>query len=287
MNKKLIATAVLFLTAFILRAEETESAIGFGKIMLIADILLLIVALLLINLLSFTVKQIKHAVKPNNLYISWWERFAALGSNNTEEELELHENYDGIKELNNPTPPWFNFIFYSTIIFALIYFLNYHIIGFGKLQEDEYKQELTDAAEAKAAYLKTSGNLIDENNVSALLDAATVNEGKNIYMANCKVCHGGFGEGIVGPNLTDDYWIHGNTINDIFKTIKYGVPQKGMVPWQNTLTALQIQQVSSYIFTLKDSNPKNPKAPQGIKTASSKSAVKDSTNLFNDVTALN
>ncbi|MFN4082363.1 MAG: cbb3-type cytochrome c oxidase N-terminal domain-containing protein [Bacteroidia bacterium] len=268
MNKKLMLTAGIGLLSLMVQAQETESAIGFGQVMLIINIVLLVVALILINLLSYSIKQIKQGVKPGQVYISWWERFAALKSEKTEEELDLHEDYDGIRELDNPTPPWFNFIFYTTIIFAVIYLINYHVIGYSSLQEKEYDEEVAEAKIAKENYLKKVGNLIDENSVTYLTDNATIDEGKKVYMQNCKVCHGEFGEGLVGPNLTDDYWLHGNTINDIFKTIKYGVPQKGMVAWQNSLTPVQIQQVSSFILTLKGTNPANAKEPQGVKVES-------------------
>ncbi len=265
MNKKIILSLALLATGtFGAQAQEAQTSMfDIGDILLFLNIVLLVFALILINLLSYSIKQIKQGVKPGQVYISWWDRFAALKSEKTEKELELHEDFDGIKELDNPTPPWFNFIFYTSIVFAVIYLINYHVIGFGKLQEDEYKQELAEAKIAKDAYLKKVGNTIDENSVTALTDNTSIDEGKKVYMANCKVCHGEFGEGLVGPNLADAYWLHGNSINDIFKTIKYGVPQKGMVPWENSLTAVQIQQVSSFILTLKGTNPANPKEPQG------------------------
>lgn len=290
MNKKMISAFTLLIFGSVLaNAEEVQqSMFDIGDILLALNVVLLVFALILINLLSYSIKQIKQGVKPGQVYLSWWDKFAALKSEKTEQELELHEDYDGIKELDNPTPPWFNFIFYTTIIFAVIYLLNYHVIGFGKMQEDEYKEEVAEAKIAKDAYLKKVGNSIDENSVTALTDNSSVDEGKKVYMANCKVCHGEFGEGLVGPNLTDAYWLHGNTINSIFKTIKYGVPQKGMVPWENSLTAVQIQQVSSFIITLKGTNPANPKEPQGtLVEEGAPATTTDSTVISAQATALN
>jgi cytochrome c oxidase cbb3-type subunit 3 len=290
MNKKImLSLALIAIGTIVVQAQEAQTPMfDLGNILLFLNVVLLVFALLLISLLSHSIKQIKEGIKPEKANLSWWDRFAALKSEKTEEELELQEDFDGIKELDNPTPPWFNFIFYTTIAFAVIYLINYHVIGFSKLQEDEYKQELAEAKAAKEAYLKKVGNTINENSVTALADNASIEEGKKIYMANCKVCHGEFGEGLVGPNLTDAYWLHGNTINDIFKTIKYGVPQKGMVPWENSLTAVQIQQVSSYILTLKGTNPPNPKEPQGIlmeegapDNSNTKPATKQATALNN------
>jgi len=111
--------------------------------------------------------------------------------------------------------------------------------------------------------LNKSGKLLNEENVTITNDAAALANGKNTFIKNCAACHGQNGEGLVGPNFTDDYWIHGNKINDLFKTIKYGVPAKGMISWQTQLDPNQMQEVASYILTLRGSNPANPKAPEG------------------------
>ena len=76
-------------------------------------------------------------------------------------------------------------------------------------------------------------------------------------------CHGQKGEGLVGPNFADEYWIHGGGIKNVFKVIKYGVPDKGMIAWQAQLKPADMQKVGSYILTLQGTNPPNPKAPQG------------------------
>lgn len=275
---KLLLTASIALFAVLVQGQETESATGFGQILLIVNVMLLLLALVLINMLNYAIRQLKQGAKSENkIQLTWWERFTALKSEKTEEELDMHENYDGITELDNPPPPWFNFIFYITIFFGIVYLINYHVIGYSDLQEAEYEKEIAKAQKEKENYLKKVGNLIDENNVTLLADNKSLEEGKKVFMANCKVCHGEYGEGLVGPNLTDEYWLHGNTINDIFKVVKYGVPQKGMVPWQNSLTPLQIQQVSSYVKSLYGTNPKNPKEPQGTKMEDNTNTQPDST----------
>jgi cytochrome c oxidase cbb3-type subunit 3 len=182
-----------------------------------------------------------------------------------ESSLVIDHEYDGIKELNNPTPAWFMGLFYVTIVFAVGYLLIYHVLGIGQLQYDEYKTEMAVAAKEKAAYLAKSADRVDENTVKLTTDAAVLTAGKGIFTTNCAACHGANGQGIVGPNLTDDYWLHGNKINDVFKTIKYGVGAKGMPTWESKLTPKQISDVANYIKSLHGTNPPGAKEPQGDK----------------------
>ncbi len=180
-----------------------------------------------------------------------------------EEDILTDHDYDGIQELDNNLPPWWILGFYITIGCAVLYIGYYEFYLGGNISQQEYRAEVVAAEEAKEAYLATLGNSIDESNVEYITDASALAEGKSIYDANCVACHGGGGEGGVGPNLTDQYWLHGGGITDVFKTIKYGVPAKGMIPWEDQLTPPQMQQVASYVLTLKGTNPPNPKEPQG------------------------
>jgi len=174
--------------------------------------------------------------------------------------LSGHE-YDGIKELDNKLPKWWLWLFYITIVFAFVYFFRFHIIKTGDSQEEDYNKEVAEAMiEYKAA---RPANTIDETNVTLLTEAAALTEGKAIFDKSCVVCHLAQGQGIVGPNLTDNYWIHGCTISAIFNLITVGVPEKGMISWKEQLTPEMIQQVASYIISLQGTNPPNPKAPQG------------------------
>ncbi len=180
-----------------------------------------------------------------------------------EESVMLDHNYDGIKELDNNLPPWWVYMFYATIIFAVVYIVRFHVTGDGKLSHEEYMAEMEAAVAEKAVMMANATESITEENVVYLVDAPTIEKGAAIYKGNCATCHGQLGEGGAGPNLTDDYWIHGGSINKIFKTIKYGVPEKGMIAWQSQFSPKQMQQVASYIKTLKGTNPPNGKDPQG------------------------
>lgn len=174
--------------------------------------------------------------------------------------LSGHE-YDGIKELDNKLPKWWLWLFYITIIFAVVVFVRLHVIKTADLQDDLYKKEV-EAAIIKYKAVRPA-NTIDASNVTLLTDATALDAGKAIFEKSCMVCHLAQGQGLVGPNLTDDYWIHGCKIGDLFNLITIGVPEKGMISWKDQLTGPQIQQVASYILSLKGSNPPNPKAPQG------------------------
>src|SRR5690606_17406499 len=152
--------------------------------------------------------------------------------------------------LDNPTPAWFMVLFYGTIIFGIIYLLNYHIFSWAPLQDEEYAIELKQAEEAKTAMLLKPGNAankINEDNVEQSTDAAVLQAGAVLFKTACSPCHGEHAEGLVGPNLTDEFWLHGGTVKDIFKVIKYGVPDKGMIAWEKTMRPKQIADITSYI----------------------------------------
>lgn len=192
-----------------------------------------------------------------------------------EEDILMDHEYDGIKELDNNLPPWWVYMFYITILFGVVYIIHYHIspvkafekvgiIGPGVGQEQLYTLEMEEAEKQKAAYMERMANAIDEGNVTLLTDATLLSKGADIFKANCTPCHGQVGEGnTIGPNLTDQYWLHGGGIKNVFSTIKYGVPIKGMREWQSQFSPSQIQQVASYIMSLQGSNPPNAKEPQG------------------------
>jgi len=193
-----------------------------------------------------------------------WTRLLGLKPLSEEKDIMLDHQFDGISELDNPTPAWFMWLFYSTIIFAFAYMMIYHVLDYGQLQDEEYAIEMAAAAAERTVFLASSANNIDETSVKNSKEPEVINAGKSVYATNCVACHGDKGQGLVGPNLTDPNWIHGGNVGSIFKTIKYGVPEKGMISWEKMLTPKQISDVSNYIISLKGSNPANGKAPEGI-----------------------
>lgn len=180
-----------------------------------------------------------------------------------EDEIILDHNYDGIRELDNSLPPWWLYGFYASMIFAFIYLVNYHLLG-GDTQKEEYVQEITQAQEAIEAYKKTAKGLVDENTVELLTGEDDVKAGQAIFTANCVACHKVDAGGGIGPNLTDDYWILGGGIKNVFHTISEGGrPGKGMISWKTDLKPDEIAQVASYVLSLHGTQPAEPKEPQG------------------------
>lgn len=287
--KRLIYTFAILFAASPAWAADAPASGNSGNIyaeilivFFLISLLLLIVSLVLLKTVQVMAAEIKSPktltpAEPVRMmeYGEWeaqeknqpgiWTRLMGLRPISEEKDMMLEHDFDGITELDNPTPAWFMVLFYGTIAFAVIYLLNYHVFKWSPLQDEEYAIEMKDAEAAKSAFLAKSGNLIDENSVKADTDAGVIAAGKAVYMQNCIACHGPLGEGSIGPNMTDEYWIHGGTVNAIFKTIKYGVPEKGMISWEKTLTPKQTSDVSNFILSLKGTNPPNPKAPQGDK----------------------
>jgi len=180
-----------------------------------------------------------------------------------EGEILSHHDFDGIRELDNRLPPWWVNLFILSIIWAVAYMFYYHWGGDGPSSIEEYNIEMEQARKQQAVALAGMANAVDESNVTVLTESGALSEGQLIFKNVCAACHGQNGEGTIGPNMTDEYWIHGGGIKNIFKVIKYGVPEKGMISWQSQLTPSDMQKVASYILTLEGTNPANAKEPQG------------------------
>ena len=176
-----------------------------------------------------------------------------------ESSVKLDHDFDGIQELNNPLPPWWTAGFIITVIISVLYIFYYTVQGKDS-QYDEYNREMAKAKTQVDAY-KKAHNIVDANTVTLLTDKNALEEGKEIYLKNCAACHVADGGGLVGPNLTDNAWIYGCDIKDVFKVITDGT-SKGMPPWK-ALGADKVQKVASYVLSLQGSKPAKPKAPEG------------------------
>jgi cytochrome c oxidase cbb3-type subunit 3 len=188
-----------------------------------------------------------------------------LGSKPIEEEGEiiLDHNYDGIRELDNKLPPWWVYMFYATIVFGLVYMVRFHIFD-DYTQDEEFLTEITLAQQEIEEYKKTAKGLVDVNTVELLTEATDINAGKAIFETNCVACHMADGGGGIGPNLTDQNWILGGGIKNVFNTISEGGRDgKGMIAWKQTLKPLEMAQVASYVLNFQGKTPANPKAPEG------------------------
>lgn len=237
-----------------------------------ANAFLMMYALLQLRLLRNVTRKVAGIQDTEPVYQeetgpSWWAKFWLkindLKSQDEEKEILLNHNYDGIQELDNNLPPWWKWTFYLSIIFGVIYLMHYHVLKTGPLQKEEFQMRIAKAEEEVAAFKALAKLNIDETNVTFVLDEERLRGGAGVYIQHCAICHGQKGEGGVGPNLTDHYWLHGGTISDVFRTIKYGVPAKGMQAWNTNLSAIQIQNVSTYILALQGTDPPNQKEAQG------------------------
>lgn len=192
----------------------------------------------------------------------WWKKVNNFKSAGEAEAMDTGHNYDGIRELDNNIPAWFTAAFVVCIIFAIVYLMRYHVFNSAPLMIEEYTIAMAEAEKEREAYLEKNANAIDEKNVK-MLGADDIASGKILYDKNCAVCHLADGGGATGPNLTDVYWIHGGGISDVFKSIKYGWPDKGMIAWKDNFSAKQLAQLTSFIKSLQGTKPATPKEPQG------------------------
>lgn len=179
-----------------------------------------------------------------------------------EHSLDLNHDYDGIRELDNKVPAWWRYAFYASILFGGVYMYRMFVTDTIPNQLQELDEANYAAAIQKAEYLKHAANNVDENTV-VMLDASGIAEGSALFTKNCLACHGDKGQGGVGPNLTDEYWLHNGGIKDVFHSIKYGWPEKGMKAWKDDFSPVQIAQLASYIKSIRGTNPPGGKEPQG------------------------
>ncbi len=212
-------------------------------------------------------KQLEDVQSVSFTESEWYQTISAklTRSKQIEEEHDilLDHDYDGIKELDNVLPPWWVYMFYITIVFAFVYLLRFHVFN-DYTQAEEFETEMAIARAEVEKYKLTAPDLMDKNKVTLLTDATALAVGKKLYEVNCVACHRADGGGSIGPNLTDNQWILGGGIKNVFNTLMEGGREgKGMVPWKATIKPSDLQKVASYLLSLQGTNPKDAKAPEG------------------------
>lgn len=255
----------------------------------ITAILTAVVGIYLISVLNvLTVQAEKEkALRMGKVYVprpSWWSRFVQRVNASVpvaeEKNIELDHDYDGIRELDNHLPPWWKWLFYGTIGWAAVYIFVFHLSKSLPLSEQEYQIELAQAEEQqrilKASQPETQ---IDESTLVFTNDAALIEKGRSVFMDNnCGSCHRNDGGGnTIGPNLTDEYWIHGGDVKNIFATIKNGAIEKGMPAWGRSMKPEDVRDVTFFVMSLSGTNPQNAKGPQG--ELFKMPVIQDSTNV--------
>jgi cytochrome c oxidase cbb3-type subunit 3 len=199
---------------------------------------------------------------------SLWQKFLKIANKRVdmdkEEEIILDHDYDGIKELDNHLPPWWTYLFYLTIAFGIFYVIAYHFTESLPLQEEEYEIEMAEAAAmAQLRLANAPEDAFNEADLALTDDPAILASGGKIFNQQCAVCHKTDGGGNIGPNLTDNYWLHGGDIQSVYTVIKEGVVEKGMISWKSMLSPTQMRDVANYVMSLGGTNPPDAKAPQG------------------------
>ncbi len=261
------ATAAVVVPA----AEANANPASAGLVMVTAvAVFLLALVLVLAVIVLYQAKPLLRKLYLNPvLHDTWSGRVlglfigdpVVLTGRDLNQVMEAHD-YDGIQEYDNDLPPWWKALFLGSIGFAVVYLVFFHVTKTGALTLDEYRGEMAQAA----LLTQQLGANDDPNKITdfkPMLAGADLAAGQAVFVQNCAACHGKAGEGSVGPNLTDEYWLHGGEVNKVYHTIKYGVQSKGMIAWKGKLTGKQLLQTASYVLSLHGSNPANGKAPQG------------------------
>jgi cytochrome c oxidase cbb3-type subunit III len=246
----------------------SESAFWFFVTVLVTEVTI-------IFFLGFSIRRMYTELLPEKMMapgqpsklLGWWNGldkkiFTKAVPVEKEADVLLDHDYDGIRELDNALPPWWKYGFYVTIAVGIIYLFNFHVMGLGKNPTQEYQAEVKQALIDKERYEATNKDKVDENNVP-MADPMGIREGQQLFEANCAACHLKDGGGSVGPNLTDNYWLHKGSLNDIYRTIKYGYPDKGMQSWSSQFSPKQMSHLTSFIKSLQGTKPANAKEQQG------------------------
>lgn len=292
-NKKLPLVIILSLLSSSLFAQASEAAPKvnpfenldlyiLGTVVFLLFIVVLVLVRTLFILMGIKKTEEAAALNPDgspSKVRTWFQKFNETVPIEDEASLDMSHDYDGIRELDNKIPSWWTWAFFTFVLFGVVYLYRMFISETLPDQFTELAKANEIAEVQKAAYLKKGANNVDETNVVMLSDAE-IGEGAALYAKNCIACHGDKGQGGVGPNLTDEYWIHKGGIKDIFYSIKYGWQEKGMKPWKEDFSPSQIAQLASFVRKLKGTNPPAPKEKQGeLYTEEAAALTTDSTKV--------
>ncbi|WP_084274487.1 cbb3-type cytochrome c oxidase N-terminal domain-containing protein [Crocinitomix catalasitica] len=268
-NAKTILVIGLLFSGSAMAAGNTapaESLIPFSNSVFWAYV---IIDIVLLGFIYYFAKIIRSTIAedlPERKPLIQWKKITKNLTNAVEIEDEgsilIDHDYDGITELDNDLPPWWKYGFYITIVWAVVYFFYYQVFEIGNLQEAEYLAEMAEGEREVAEYKAAHPNLITAANVTLLEDASAIAKGKGVYDTYCMSCHMDSGRGGIGPNLTDAYWLYGNDISTVFKTISEGAAN-GMPAWKELMPANDIQAVASYVLHLEEIPAPDGKEPQG------------------------
>jgi len=276
-QKVFTVIAFLLMSSVTFAADEPVTAVAvnttisglsptaFYSLISVVGVELLILLWLLYHLKSLLAKETvkQQVIEKESGFSKWWSKANSFKPIQEEANIDLGHDYDGIRELDNRLPPWWLYGFYICIIFSCIYLWRYHVTHTAPSSLEELAAVMKKAEAEKENYLKKAANNVNENTVTYLSDALALDAGKKIFVTACAACHAADGGGTVGPNLVDEYWLHGGSMSDLFKSIKYGWPEKGMKSWKDDYSPAQIAQLASYIKSLKGTKPATAKEPQG------------------------
>jgi cytochrome c oxidase cbb3-type subunit 3 len=279
MKKILLSAAGLLISITGFSQEEASSnsmtaLYALGALVFIVLLLVIMVAILLLRSFNTLVEQtLKEKAKALGVaYVpqpSFWTKLSqklnASVPVEKEKDIDLGHSYDGIRELDNHLPPWWKWLFYATIVWAVIYLVVYHVSSSLPLSIGEYQDELAAADLEKKKFLASQPQMaIDLDKLEYTADAEVLARGEKVYMINCVPCHRNDGGGnTIGPNLTDHYWLHGGAVKNVFSTVNDGFVEKGMPAWGKTMSQGDVRDVTFFVLSLQGTKPADAKAPQG------------------------
>tara|TARA_R110001592_G_scaffold91412_4_gene267614 strand:+ start:69 stop:980 length:912 start_codon:yes stop_codon:yes gene_type:complete len=276
LSSKYLLLPLLLLTTPLAAQTENSSGVSPTTAFYVVVVLLIIVAILVMLLAVSLLSLLKAIVnkdmspekkaskeKESSWFAKTWMKWNALKPLEEEQDIMLDHDYDGIKELDNHLPPWWKALFYLSVVYAVIYLMVFHVFKTSPLQEEEYEIEMALALAAKNDIEQTIVVDFDESNVPFTDDAEALADGKKFFEGQCGMCHKADGGGLAGPNLTDDYWRHGGSMTNIYNVIKNGVPSTAMIAWESRLNPIRLQNVASYVKSLRGTNPAGALPPDG------------------------